>query len=88
MAFLLHVGTFDNQAVNGSMGIFTCREKAEQFIAGDRFVFPCMREPSLAITLVKCLPSNCGDVYGAVAHEDENCQSKVEAAERIRRSRI
>lgn len=44
MAFLLHVGTFDNQAVNGSMGIFTCREKAEQFIAGDRFVFPCMRE--------------------------------------------
>lgn len=45
MAFLLHVGTFDNQAVNGSMGNFTCREKAEQFIARDRFVLEGLAVP-------------------------------------------
>jgi uncharacterized protein YciI len=35
---LLMVGTFENPQQNGSMGVFTTRESAEAFAAGDPFV--------------------------------------------------
>ena len=35
---LLMVGTFEDPQVNGSMGVFTTRESAEAFAAGDPFV--------------------------------------------------
>ncbi|MDQ0212492.1 YciI family protein [Arthrobacter bambusae] len=43
---LIGIGTFDNPAVNGSMGIFTSRERAEEFIAGDPFVLEGLAVPS------------------------------------------
>lgn len=43
---LIGIGTFDNPAVNGSMGIFTSKERAEQFIAGDPFVLEGLAVPS------------------------------------------
>jgi uncharacterized protein YciI len=35
---LLMVGTFGNPATEGSMAVFTTRESAEEFVAGDPFV--------------------------------------------------
>ncbi len=35
---LLMIGTFANPLANGAMGIFTTREAAEAFVAGDPFV--------------------------------------------------
>ncbi len=35
---LLMIGTFANPQEEGSMGIFTTREAAEEFVAGDPFV--------------------------------------------------
>jgi hypothetical protein len=35
---LLMIGTFGNPQDEGSMGIFTCREAAEEFARGDPFV--------------------------------------------------
>jgi uncharacterized protein YciI len=35
---LLMVGTFENPQENGSLGVFTTRESAEAFAAGDPFV--------------------------------------------------
>lgn len=35
---LLMVGTFGDPLTQGSMGIFTSRESAEEFVAGDPFV--------------------------------------------------
>ena len=35
---LLMVGTFENPQSQGSMAIFTTREAAEEFVAGDPFV--------------------------------------------------
>jgi uncharacterized protein YciI len=35
---LLMVGTFESPQENGSMGVFTTRESAEAFAAGDPFV--------------------------------------------------
>jgi uncharacterized protein YciI len=35
---LLMIGTFGNPQEEGSMGIFTTREAAEEFVAGDPFV--------------------------------------------------
>ncbi|MFK4295812.1 uncharacterized protein YciI [Arthrobacter sp. GAS37] len=43
---LIGIGTFNNPAVNGSMGIFTSKERAEQFIAGDPFVLEGLAVPS------------------------------------------
>lgn len=43
---LIGIGTFDNPTVNGSMGIFTSKERAEQFIAGDPFVLEGLAVPS------------------------------------------
>ncbi|WP_028266103.1 YciI family protein [Arthrobacter sp. MA-N2] len=43
---LIGIGTFDDPAVNGSMGIFSSRERAEQFIAGDPFVVEGLAVPS------------------------------------------
>lgn len=34
---LIAIGTFDNPAENGSMGIFTTQDAANRFIAGDPF---------------------------------------------------
>jgi uncharacterized protein YciI len=36
--FLLMVGAFADPAADGSMGVFTTREAAEEFVKGDPFV--------------------------------------------------
>lgn len=44
---LLLIGTFDNPLVNGSQAIFTGREAAERFIAGDPFVVEGLAAPTV-----------------------------------------
>ena len=42
---LLGLGPFDDPASNGSMAIFSSRERAEQFIARDPFVLEGIAHP-------------------------------------------
>ncbi|MGW4336329.1 YciI family protein [Rhodococcus koreensis] len=43
---ILGIGPFDDPASNGSMAVFTSRERAEQFIARDPFVLEEIAHPS------------------------------------------
>lgn len=43
---LLCIGTFDDPAANGSMAVFSARDRAEKFIAGDPFVTEDVVRPS------------------------------------------